>query len=122
MSQPLFHISAIAMVFFGLSTMVDRGTAADITIEDIKSHAKAGTLGEFLKERNGGSFATNYLDGNPAFAKWYFDQIRDQCVAMDGRELRKYGVEHNGIALLISYTAEILQSGDMASVSMKLPT
>jgi hypothetical protein len=39
------------------------------------------------------------------------EAISGNCRAMEGSERRKYGIENNGICLLISYTAEILQHG-----------
>jgi hypothetical protein len=65
---------------------------------------------EFLKERNGGSATWGITDAHPAFAKWYSGQIADNCRSMAGRETRKYGIEKRGLCLLISYTAEIIQT------------
>lgn len=78
-------------------------------IDDVKKHSRAGDLIDFLKDRNGGSFAMGIADISPAFAQWYVKEIADNCRAMDGRERRKYAVENRGLCLLISYTAEIIQ-------------
>lgn len=67
----------------------------------------------FLTEKAGGLFASGFLEGREesGFAKWYVEQLRENCDAMEGRENRKYGIRHRGICLLISYTAEIIQHG-----------
>lgn len=69
------------------------------------------------KARNGGSFAMNLHEVRPGFARWYVEQIADNCKAMGGRERRKYGIERRGLCLLISYTAEILQT-DKAPIAL----
>jgi AcrR family transcriptional regulator len=108
---PPYSMACMAMVLFGLSSLLDSGSADDVTLDDVKAHAHAGDLIEFLTEKAGGVFASGVLEGPSwaPFRKWYVEQIRDHCRAMDGRERRKYGVTHRGVCLLVSYTAEILQ-------------
>jgi hypothetical protein len=109
-NKPPYPLSSMAMILFGLSHLEDCGNGDDITLEDIKKHARAGDLIEFLTEKSGGMFASGFLEGpNKEFADWYVAQIRENCNAMDGREQRKYGIKNRGICLLISYTAEIIQ-------------
>lgn len=107
--KPPFPASHFAMVLFGLSQMLDSGKHDDISLEDVKAHAKRGDLIKFLTQTNGGSFATGFFDAKPDFAEWYTAQIADNCAAMSGRERRKYAIERRGLCLLISYTAELLQ-------------
>ena len=108
---PPYSMACMAMVLFGLSCLLDSGNADDITLEDVKAHARDGDLIQFLTEKAGGSFGDGFLDapGWEGFSAWYVERIRENCHAMDGRERRKYGIENRGICLLISYTAEILQ-------------
>ena len=105
-----FPIYLISQVLFGLSMISDEEKYDHITINEVKYHAKRGDLIPFLKASAGGYFASNNLDQFPKFTFWYTDQIAALCHTMDGRERRKYGIENRGISLLISYTAEILQS------------
>jgi|SRR5579872_3690664 len=113
MYEPPYLMSALAMIFFGLSHMLDSGNCDDITLEEVKQHAREDDLIAFLTEKAGGVFASGFLEGaeNAGLAKWYVEQIRENCDAMEGRERRKYGIRHRGICLLISYTAEIMQHG-----------
>lgn len=107
---PPYPVSLLALVLFGLSAMLDTGKHDDITFDEVKRHSLQGDLLDFLKARAGGYFASNFADTVPNFSKWYTAQIADNCTAMEGRERRKYGVETRGLCLLISYTAEIIQS------------
>ena len=113
MWKPPYSMAFMAMILFGLSVLADSGKTDDITIEDVKQHARDGDLIEFLAEKGGGSFASRFLDSpdQKEFKTWYVGQIGDNCDAMHGRERRKYGIKNRGICLLISYTAEIVQQG-----------
>jgi len=109
--KPPYSMTNMAMVLFGLSALLDSGNADDITLNDVKGHARNGDLIEYLTKKAGGVFASGFLEGPipKEFRTWYVEQIRENCDAMDGRERRKYGIENRGICLLISYTAEIIQ-------------
>ncbi len=113
MMKPPYRMSAMAMMLFGLSVLADSGKTDGVTIDEVKRHAYAGDLIEFLTELGGGVFASGFLDAPSwkEFGAWYVEQIRDNCKAMDGSERHKYGIENRGICLLISYTAEIIQQG-----------
>ena len=104
-----FPISLVANVLFGLSMLLDTGMHDGISIDEVKQHAKAGDLIEFLQGEGGGYFASNIFDSFPVFRKWYSEQIAANCQAMEGRERRKCGIENRGLCLLVSYTAEIIQ-------------
>ena len=109
--KPPYSMASMAMILFGLSILADSGKTDDVTIEEVKAHARSGDLIEFLAEKGGGMFASDFLKtpSQREFKAWYIAQIRDNCDAMDGRERRKYGIKNRGICLLISYTAEIIQ-------------
>lgn len=113
MNKLEFASSSLAMVIFSLSHMLDTGEHDAITLEQVKRHARAGSLIAFLKECNGGSFAQGLFDVRIEFGRWWEEQIAENCDAMDGSERRKYGIEKRGLCLLISYTAEIIQHGDL---------
>jgi hypothetical protein len=117
LDQPPYPISFIAMILFGLSAMLDTGKHDDITLNDVKEHASKSDLIEFLNRRAGGKFEMGICEMHPAFARWYVQNIQDNCTAMSGRERRKYAIENRGLCLLISYTAELLQG----SKQIKLP-
>jgi hypothetical protein len=120
-TKPPFPACYFSMTIFGLSAMIDQGTHEGVTFAAMKAHAKAGDLVPWLKELNGGYFASNFLDAVPGFAAWWVKEVADNCRAMDGRESRKYGVAKNGICLLLSYTAELLQSANAVAATERAP-
>lgn len=105
-----FPVTLISNVMFGLAIMIDTGEHDGITLDEVKLHAFDGDLIEFLKAQAGGYFASNLFDEFPVFSRWYAERIAEICTSMDRRERRKYGIEKRGLALLVAYTAEILQS------------
>lgn len=109
--KPPYSLACMAMILFGLSALADSRNTDDVTLNDVKTHAREGDLIEFLTEKAGGVFASGFLEGpsTKEFRAWYVKKICENCDAMDGRERRKYGIENRGICLLISYTAEIIQ-------------
>lgn len=109
-TKPPFPAYCYSMTIFGLSALIDSGAHEGVTFADVKAHAQKGDLIQWLKALNGGYFASNFMETVPGFEKWYVQEIANNCTAMEGRERRKYGVERNGICLLLSYTAELLQS------------
>ena len=110
MDKQPYPICLMSMMLFGLSAMLDTGKHDNITFDDVKLHSEGGDLIPFLKKQAGGDFASNAFDILPNFTRWYTAQIADICSAMHNRERRKYGLQRRGLCLLISYTAEILQS------------
>jgi hypothetical protein len=93
--------------------MLDTGKHDDISTEDVKRHSKNGDLLEFLDKRNGAPLAigilNRILNSKPEFGRWYISKIDDLCTTTVGRD---YEIKKNGLCLLISYTAEIIQRGD----------
>jgi hypothetical protein len=105
------EIPVALLLIFWSEQHVGLGRGRRHYLEDVKAHAQAGDLIEFLTEKADGSFGGGFLN-TPSwqgFATWYVEQIAENCRAMSGRERRKYGIKNRGICLLISYTAEILQ-------------
>jgi len=99
-----------------LSSMLDSGKHDDISLEEVKQHARSGDLIPFLNERAkraraDDTFDNGFSESQPKFIDWYVAQIRDNCEVMDGSERGNYGISSRGLCLLISYTAEIIQRG-----------
>jgi len=111
--EPPYPIYCLTMTLFGLSTLMDHHDCDDVTLEEVKEHARKGDLIEYLTGKGDGVFADDFfkLDMSAGFKEWYVKAIADQCRSMDGRERRKYAIDKRGICLLISYTAELIQQG-----------
>ena len=110
-----FPISFLTLMIFNLSSLLDSGKHDDISLEDVREHARAGDLIPFLNDRAkrvGDTFDNGFFEAEPRFVAWYGAQLADICDVMETRERRKYRIESRGLCLLISYTAEIIQRGE----------
>jgi hypothetical protein len=112
MERPPFSVINLAQIIFALSSLVDEGK--NVPIEDVRDHAYAGDLWHYIGDLGAKHYIGFQAYSSPPweeFRAWYVKEISDNCRGMEGRERRKYGIENNGLCLLISYTAEILQAG-----------
>ena len=112
MEKPPYSVVNLANIFFALSSLADSGTT--VSIKDVRDHAYAGDLWHCIGDLGAKHYLGFQIFSVPhweEFRAWYVEEISGNCRAMEDRERRKYGVENNGICLLISYTAEILQAG-----------
>jgi len=50
-----FPISFLTLMIFNLSSLLDSGKHDDISLEDVREHARAGDLIPFLNDRANGS-------------------------------------------------------------------
>ena len=110
-----FPISFLTLMILNLSSLLDSGKHDDISLEDVREHARAGDLIPFLNDRAkrvGDTFDNGFFEVEPRFVDWYGTQLTDICDVMETRERRKFRIESRGLCLLISYTAEIIQRGE----------
>jgi hypothetical protein len=120
MEKPPYSVINLASIFFALSSLADEGKK--VSVEDVRNHASAGDLWHYIGDLGAKHYFGFQNLSAPhweEFRAWYVEQIKENCHGMEGSERRKYGIENNGICLLISYTAEILQSKE-AGENLKL--
>jgi hypothetical protein len=88
-----------------LIAALDSGNYDSLSIAEVKRHANAGTIADFLVDRFGAVFdfsifaLKDWTDINETWASI--------ANAVDAR--RKFGVENKGISLLMAYTLQSLQ-------------
>jgi hypothetical protein len=88
---------------FYLNALLDRGDALDI--DDTHKHVSDGSLFGWLKENFGGDLDLSlYRPEDEAVVLELFESLSN---AVNSR--RKFGVEQNGLALLLAYCLEGLQ-------------
>lgn len=112
MEKPPYSLVNLAQILFALSSIEDEGKS--VPIKEVRDHASAGDLWDYIADCGAKDYLGFQILSEPdweQFRSWYVDQISGNCHAMEGSERRKYGIENNGICLLISYTAEIIQGG-----------
>ncbi|MXX94280.1 MAG: hypothetical protein F4039_03000 [Gammaproteobacteria bacterium] len=98
--------------------LLDRGKCKDITIEDVHTHIENGTILRFVDEkarRDGDSLNLEIFlkaeADEQTFEEYYVKNLQATYGAYAGDERRRWGVENNGLCLLIAWTIEIIQQG-----------
>ncbi|MGL4961466.1 MAG: hypothetical protein ACRC67_09550 [Inquilinus sp.] len=95
----------MAIVAFSLNSLIDKGNHKNITPEKIHDKIRSGTIISFLNEEFGNYIDFSLLDD--ADKKELLEEWQGFSNAVDAR--RKFGVEHNGITLLLAYIIEGMQ-------------
>jgi|SRR5271166_119502 len=111
-------VYALCGALFDLNHALDSGKASDVTFQEVHEHLESGDLVEYLQKRLGVhlSGVRPGIDQN----KFFIEALRSVRDSIWGRERRKFGVENNGVCMLIAYITEIIQSGSWDLDSLKL--
>jgi hypothetical protein len=120
MSEPMpefvdkLSIYALTCALRDLNAALDSGKA--VTFAEVYAHLESGDLVEHLQKR----LRVHLSEVRPAIDqnKYFIDALR--FVLDKGRESRAFGVQNNGVCMLIAYVTEIIQRGlwDIASLKM----
>lgn len=106
--------SALTLLILHLNALLDTGQYDSITLEEVKTRIRDGSILRFLRERAGSDIDLSlHLDtktyGN--FERFYVTYLQGILDVYGGNERRKWGVQNRGLCLLIAWTNEILQQG-----------
>lgn len=99
------RITNLTFLAFYLNSALDTGKYANVTYREVANHIEAGDIFDFLASRLAGDIDLSNLDAakrEELTAEW-----RDMLHAMSAR--RKFGVEKNGICLVMAYVLEGIQ-------------
>jgi hypothetical protein len=104
--------SLSSLTFFGfyLTAVLDRGKGQDFTFEEVYRGIENGTLLDDLDRALPDSFDFSIFRALPEQRDGLFSALRQAGGGLEGRERRKTGVEHSGIALLLAFILEAIQS------------
>jgi hypothetical protein len=107
------QLNALTLLILQLNILIDTGKYDDITIEEVYSHIDRGTILEFLKERGQGDIdlSIHLSEAYGDFQSFYIKQLQSLYDAYAGDERRKWGVQNQGLCLLVAWTNEIIQQG-----------
>lgn len=102
----------LTFLILQLNSLLDTGKYDDITINEIYNHIDDGTILHFLENRCYDDIDLSlYTDKVDDFQKPYVEHLQSLYDAYGGSHQRKWGVENNGLCLLLAWTNEILQQG-----------
>jgi hypothetical protein len=98
----------LTYLIFGLNGLVDHGF--DVTIAEVHDHIEGGNLFAWLRRKFAGHIDLSIHDLTSE--QEIVLGLQDILCGYRGQERRKFGVEHNGLCLLIAWTAELIQRRD----------
>lgn len=99
------NASSYRFLLWQLIAAADTGDFDKLSIDDVKLHARGGTISKFMQEKFGEIADFSIIKADD----WKeIDQtFQDMENAINAR--RKFGVEHRGITLLMAWTLEGVQ-------------
>lgn len=99
------QITDLTVLAFYLNAALDTGKYADLTFKEVADCIEDGSIFNLLKKRLGNDIDISIYDRNKQndlIAEW-------QDLLNTVSAYRKFGVENNGLCLLISYLLEGIQ-------------
>ena len=106
--------AALTLLILQLNHLLDTGRYDTLTLEEVKSSIRDGSILQFIQQRAGMDVDFSILlDGLTYrnFERFYVTYLQSILENYGGDEGRKWGVENRGLCLLIAWTNEILQQG-----------
>ncbi len=111
---PRIKLTALTLIILELNHLIDSGKYNQITIEEVHRVIEQKRIIPFLKEATKGDsdFSVYGTDGPYVnFVEYYHEQMYQIYGCYAGNERRKWGVENQGLCLLLAWTNEIIQQG-----------
>lgn len=105
MRSELMRITNLTFLAFNLTSALDTGKHNNVSFQEVTNQVAAGTIFEFLKTRLAGDIDLSIFDA--AKQREFIAEWQDMLSAINAR--RKFGIENNGLCLLIAYLLEGIQ-------------
>ncbi len=113
-TTPEVRLSALTYLILSYNQLLDTGKYNNITIADIHREIKNKNVLEYIEKIAPDEVDFSLIinsDSNPHFVDFYNEKLLNIYKGYPGNESRKWGVENNGICLLLAWTNEIIQQG-----------
>jgi len=98
----------LTFLILNLNHLVDYGLYKDVGLDEVKQHIGMGDVLQWLGEKFKGHIDLGMYRGRPS-AQEITKGLQELMAGYSGRERRKWGVQHNGICLLIAWVNELVQ-------------
>jgi len=99
------NASAYRSLLWELIAVLDTGKFDKLSIDDVRQHARGGTISKFLQNELGSSADLSLLSDSD------WKTLDEQVMSMDNATdaSRKFGVKNRGIALLMAWALQGMQ-------------
>jgi hypothetical protein len=100
----------LTYLIIGLNRLVDHGYHDGVTISEVENHIERGDVLAWLGRKFAGEIDLSIY--GPASEHEITQGLQDILGGYRGLERRKWGIEHNGLCLLIAWVTELVQRRD----------
>jgi hypothetical protein len=95
----------VSVFLYEVNVLVDKGYTE--TLDEVNKQMQNKNIVDFLIGKYGSEIDFSLFTGQ---RKQEIDELfHDFSIAHEGNERRKWGIENNGLCLLVSWTAEIIR-------------
>jgi len=99
----------LTFLILNLNYLVDHGLHAGVSLDEVKQHIRRGDVLDWLGQWFKGSVDVSPYTHDRAVHDEITRGLQELLDGYAGDERRKWGVENNGICLLIAWTAALVQ-------------
>lgn len=99
-------VASLTLLILQINAAIDSGKYQEVSISDIHKAIENSSFLKFLKTTFGKDLLSSAYDG---FEEFYEDAIARIYHGYAGDERRKWGVQNQGLCLVIAWTSEIIQ-------------
>lgn len=103
-------VSSLTLLILQINAAIDSGKYQAISISDVHKAIESGSLLNFLKASIGKDLLSSAYEG---FEEFYEAAIARIYHGYAGNERRKWGVQNQGLCLVLAWTNEIIQQAFM---------
>jgi len=100
-------LTDVTLLLFEVNAALDTGKHEGFPTAGVKQHIRAGDLVTYLQNELSSDVDLSFYKEETAAA--LVSELKDLEGGVNGRERKKFGVERNGLCLLIAYLTELIQ-------------
>lgn len=111
---PKISLTALTYLILQINSLIDSEEYSHVSLEEVHSAMENKRIISYLNEIAAGDVDLSIYGPEGVyhkFAGYYHNLMYDLHIAYTGNERRKWGVEKQGLCLLLAWTNEIIQQG-----------
>jgi len=106
------RLNDLTDLIIALNSMLDSGEHEDISVADVRAHINDGELFQYLLNQDPDNLRLEHLvQSNEELKYKLLSYYRNIDAGYGNKVSGKWGVENNGLCLLIGWTASLIEAG-----------
>jgi len=103
------RLTTLTFIILELNALIDTGKHNNLSLGEIKRHMESGDVFRFVSDIGKDNIDLSLLKDRADEEAEIVAQLQDMVNAFAGNERRKWGVENNGLCLLLAWINEMVQ-------------